>query len=246
MTAEILNLGPATATVAPVRGLITLLSRALKLDSSALVRLRQYKDSVEVFVTTPYGVLAARRIPGTIGRDGLVVSAEQLCTLLKQYIENPVGLEEGVQLSLGAGMDASWPGALPATSNFELVDTIPVMVVSQLADQGQALAQQFSGPLGPPRSLLDQIVLTVNNQDTELTDTELTDTELTPALPEKSLVAEIPMRMIFTCTALGLIPGFREAIEIPRYLRVSTLGSWVRIDAPFGSVYYTSRVSVLF
>lgn len=54
------------------------------------------------------------------------------------------------------------------------------------------------------------------------------------------------MRMIFACTSLGLIPGFEAPAEIPRHLRVSTSGSWVRLDAPFGSVYRSTRPTLLF
>ena len=56
--------------------------------------------------------------------------------------------------------------------------------------------------------------------------------------------AEIPMRMIFTCTSLGLIPGFAAPIEVPRHLRVSSAGRWVRIDAPFGTVYRSTSLSL--
>ena len=43
-----------------------------------------------------------------------------------------------------------------------------------------------------------------------------------------------------------LIPGFEAPAEIPRHLRVSTSGSWVRLDAPFGSVYRSTRPNLLF
>ena len=52
------------------------------------------------------------------------------------------------------------------------------------------------------------------------------------------------MRMIFACTALGLIPGFAAPIDVPRHLRVSTVGRWVRVDAPFGSVYRSTSLSL--
>ena len=55
---------------------------------------------------------------------------------------------------------------------------------------------------------------------------------------------EIPMRMIFACTSLGLIPGFAASLKIPRHLRVSGKGRWVRLDAPYGSVYHSTRLSL--
>jgi len=103
---------------------------------------------------------------------------------------------------------------------------VPIGVARRLADEGRNLARQFSGPAGPPRSLLDGVVLTAD--------------------ADSDAPVEIPMRMIFACTALGLIPGFEAPAEIPRHLRVATSGSWVRLDAPFGSVYRSTRPNLLF
>ncbi|MCQ9334140.1 hypothetical protein NQ042_08580 [Corynebacterium phoceense] len=195
------------------QGLQALLARAVGLDSQAIARLRQYApETVEVFVTTPFEVVAARRVAGTVGRDGASVSAKDLLDAVKD------GRDE-----IGTPRDASWPGALPPASGFQLLDTLPVHVVRDLADKGQALARQFSGPAGPPSSLMKQSVLTVEADGTSV---------------------DIPMRLIFACTNLGLIPGFSAPMDIPRHLRVAALGRWVRVDAPFGSVYHSSRLSL--
>lgn len=195
------------------QGLQALLARAVGLDAQAIARLRQYDpETVEVFVTTPFEVVVARRVAGTVGRDGASVSAKDLLDTVKD------GRDE-----IGAPRDASWPGALPPASGFQLLDTLPVHVVRDLADKGQALARQFSGPAGPPSSLMKQTVLTVEADGTSV---------------------DIPMRLIFACTNLGLIPGFSAPMNIPRHLRVAALGRWVRVDAPFGSVYHSSRLSL--
>ncbi|WP_292037643.1 MULTISPECIES: hypothetical protein [Bacteria] len=188
-------------------GVSSLVQRASGLDPQALVRARSLREGVlEVFVSTPFEVVASRRCAGSVDPDGGVVGASDF-------------------LAGGAGTSrqASWPGSLPPASGFTLVDQVPVDVVRGLADQGHALARQFNGPLGPPKSLLDQTVLTVEGEGR----------------------AEIPMRMIFACTSLGLIPGFDAPLEIPRHLRVSTCGRWVRLDAPFGTVYRSSGLSLL-
>ncbi|RNE49665.1 hypothetical protein [Corynebacterium alimapuense] len=193
--------------------LLSLISRAVGLDASASVRLRQLsEETVDVFVTTPFQVVASRRIAGVVSRDGAVVAATNLLEALREESD-----------SIGPASDPNWPGALPPATGFELLDTLPVQVVRELADKGQALARQFSGPLGPPASLMDQSVVTASNSQ---------------------LDAEIPMRMIFACTALGLIPSFAAPIEIPRHLRVSATGRWVRIDAPFGTVYHATSLSL--
>lgn len=204
-------------------GLRALLSRATGLDASAAVRLRQYDtNQAEVFVTTPFDVVVARRCEGTVGRDGAVVSAQALLDALHTAPDS-LGHEGGVELDLGPARDPSWPGALPPAQGFREIDWLPVDVVRELADKGRQLARQFSGPMGPPKSLLNQTVLTVNDAETQV---------------------EIPMRMIFACTSLGLIPGFAASLEIPRHLRVAGKGRWVRLDAPYGSVYHSTRLSL--
>lgn len=215
-----------TLTYSPVgpavQGLIALLQRALRMDEHSLVRLRQREEHVEAFVATPYNVLASRRLPGRVSRSGVTTGAQHLLDTFTEHANHP---GDEVSVGLGVPMDASWAGALPPEGGYTLANTVPVIAVTQLADQGQALAKQFSGPLGPPRSLLDQTVITVS--------------------PDEGVAGptvEVPMRMVFACTSLGLIPGFREPVSIPRYLRVSQSGSWVRMDAAFGTVYFTKRL----
>lgn len=194
-------------------GLQALLARAVGIESTASARFRQLSpDTVDVFVTTPFEVTAARRITGVAGRDGATVGANDLLQALV------AGTSE-----IGPARDANWPGSLPPTHGFTLVDDLPVTVVRQLADQGQALARQFSGPMGPPSSLMDQEVISLDGN---------------------AKTAAIQMRTIFTCTSLGLIPGFAAADDIPRHLRVSVNGRWTRVDAPFGTVYHSSGLGL--
>ncbi|MFP7364214.1 hypothetical protein SFC07_00290 [Corynebacterium callunae] len=195
------------------RGLQALVARAVGIDALASARFRQLDpETVDVFVTTPFGVTASRRIKGTASRDGAAVGAADLLAALQA--ETP---------EIGAPRDASWPGSLPPSTGFTLVDELPTQVVRSLADQGQALARQFSGPLGPPASLMDQEVIKAEGN---------------------GKTASIPMRSVFTCTSLGLIPGFEAPNEIPRHLRVSVNGRWTRIDAPYGSVYHSAGLGL--
>lgn len=190
------------------QGLVTLLQRAVALDPQALARVRRLdSNQVDVFVTTPFDVLASRRAEGdTTGMPE---------TFQAQSFLQGAKLTEAL---------AVWPGALPPATGFQVLDVLPVGVVHQLADKGRDLARQFSGPLGPPKSLLDQTVIEVSGE---------------------AGTASISMRAIFTCTSLGLIPGLATHPEIPRHLRVSTCGRWTRIDAPFGSVYANRGLGLL-
>lgn len=243
-------------------GLRALLARAVGLDASASARFRVLSsdgdgdDLIDVFVTTPFDVVACRRIKGTVSRDGAVVAASTLLHCL-----------ETGQTHLGPARDASWPGALPPAHGFHLLDNLPVHVVRELADKGRNLARQFSGPMGPPQSLLNQTVLTVrpgagtsaeqaessapaehteHTEHAEQTSAELSENSAAPASANSQDEVEIPMRMIFACTNLGLIPGFSAPMDIPRHLRVSAHSRWARVDAPFGSVYHSSGLSMLF
>ena len=193
------------------RGLISLLQRAVALQDRAMARFSTVSDAaVDVFVTTPFAVIASRRVAGSCSRDGAAVLVSDL-------------LADATDTTMmAAALDAGWGmGALPPVAGFELLDEIPADVVQRLSDQGRALARQFSGPLGPPQSLMDQAVITVNDD------------------------TEIPMRLVFTLTALGLIPGMDAPATIPRHLRVSRNSRWVRVDAPFGSAYHSSGINLL-
>ena len=198
------------------RGLTALLSRALALDAQASARIQEVGEGqLDVFVTTPFDAIASRRTSGSTTHPGATVSARAMLDALKS------GAAE-----VGPARDAAWPGALPPASGFIAREEVPIGVARRLADEGRNLARQFSGPAGPPRSLLDGVVLTAD--------------------ADSDAPVEIPMRMIFACTALGLIPGFEAPAEIPRHMRVATSGSWVRLDAPFGSVYRSTRPNLLF
>lgn len=221
-------------------GLRALVSRAVGLDASASARFRVLQDDVgdgdliDVFVTTPFEVVACRRIKGTVSRDGAVVAASTLLHCL-----------ETGQTHLGPGQEVSRAGALPPAEGFQLLDNLPVHVVRELADKGRDLARQFSGPMGPPQSLMNQTVLTVKPETAIDTHSELTVNPQSVGAGSSEEV-EIPMRMIFACTNLGLIPGFSAPMNIPRHLRVSAQGRWARIDAPFGSVYHARGLAMLF
>ena len=198
------------------RGLTALLSRALALDAQASARIQEVGEGqLDVFVTTPFDAIASRRTSGSTTHPGATVSARAMLDALKS------GAAE-----VGPARDAAWPGALPPASGFIAREEVPIGVARRLADEGRNLARQFSGPAGPPRSLLDGVVLTAD--------------------ADSDNPVEIPMRMIFACPSLWLIPGFEAPAEIPRHLRVASSGSWVRLDAPFGSVYRSTRPNLLF
>ncbi|QPK78801.1 hypothetical protein G7Y31_09700 [Corynebacterium lizhenjunii] len=218
-------------------GLRALLSRAAGLDTHATLRARQLTDSVvDVFVTTPFDVIASRRVAGRLSQEGVSASAARVAQALADAHSGTAAesADAPCLIPLGPAQDAAWPGALPPAAGFRLLDTLPVTVVRQLADEGQALTRQFSGPAGPPASLLSQTVVTVSSGGAD---------DQSGGGGQASV--DIPMRLIFACTNLGLIPGWGAADNVPRYLRVSAAGRWVRVDAPFGTVYHSKRSLLL-
>lgn len=203
------------------RGVRSLITRAVGIDEQALVRVRELGGGVlDVFVTTPFQVVAARRAQGVAPADGWVTAAAPLGQCLQTALDHAdPQLDDAATVTAeqqGRGPEAQWPGALPPAEGFQLIDELPAHLVRQLSERGRSLARQFSGPLGPPASLMDQTVARVTSQGQD---------------------AEITMRMIFACTALGLIPADGRS-GVPQHLRVSARGRWVRLDAPFGTVYY--------
>ncbi|MGC7299062.1 hypothetical protein RA988_21390, partial [Mycobacteroides abscessus subsp. massiliense] len=79
---------------------------------------------------------------------------------------------------------------------------------------GGELAREHGSAHGPPVSLLDQSVVTVDGAGGRQVD--------------------VPMRCVFALTAMGFIPA-SPAEDEP--VRVRALPSWLRLDARFGSVY---------
>ncbi|AZA11967.1 hypothetical protein [Corynebacterium gerontici] len=181
----------------PQGNVAAILRRALRFDQQALARIRPVGQGAELFVTTPFDPLIALRVP-----------------------EAPAGVMAVADVLTGTGgadRQASWPGALPP-ENFELIDEIPGVVVEKLVQAGRDEAKAHSGPLGVPRNLLDQAVLTVEGR-------------------------ALPLRLLFACDAFGLIPPSESAVS--RVLRVSAAGRWVRLDSVIASAYYSPGLPLL-
>lgn len=203
------------------QGLIALLQRAHRMDSQAVCRLQAWNNTnTTVYVATPFDVVAARRIQHGEGDfaplEGAVLRVGEVLALGEISPESLATLPR---------VAPAWVGALPPAQGFTLVETIPADAVYRLAEEGRSLAGQFSGPLGPPASLLSQVVVDATGED--------------------GIRAQVPMRMIFAASSLGLIPGLSAGLDVPRVVRVSVAGRWVRLDAAFGSVYYSAGLPLL-
>ncbi|WP_232331834.1 hypothetical protein [Nocardia puris] len=191
--------------------LATFLSRAVRLDPAAVIRLRRRGERfVSGWVATGFEALAVRTVVAELGVDDVTVGADLVLA----------GLGTGSPIDLGYSMDSAWRGALPPADGFVHVDDVPARTLVELAERGAQLAKEHGSQHGPPASLLDQTVLTVSADDTEV---------------------RVPMRVVFALTAMDFIPHSGDKAEARRIppteiVRVRATATWLRIDARYGSV----------
>ncbi|WP_245839059.1 hypothetical protein [Nocardia donostiensis] len=191
--------------------LATFLVRALRLDPAMVVRLRRRGDRfVAAWVATGFEALASRTVIAELGVDDVTVGADLVLT----------GLGAGSPIDLGYSMDSAWRGALPPADGFAHIDDVPARALVELAERGANLAKEHGSSHGPPASLLDQTVLTVSGDHTEV---------------------DVPMRVVFALTAMDFIPHSGDKAESRRIppteiVRVRATRTWLRLDARYGSV----------
>ncbi|WP_078325603.1 hypothetical protein [Mycobacteroides salmoniphilum] len=190
------------------KDLVTFLTRVSRLDESAVVRLRARGDGrVVVWTATQFDVLACRAVRGELRTPDISAAVDEVLRGLQ------VPDAEGY-VHTGFPMDSVWRGALPSDNGFEYLDDIPARTVLDLAQRGGELAREHGSAHGPPVSLLDQSVVTVDGSDGRPVD--------------------VPMRCVFALTALGFVPTSPTEDEP---VRVRAVPAWLRLDARFGSVY---------
>lgn len=206
-----------------------ILDRALKMDSSALVKLRIVaENSLDLFLSTPLNVIAMQRIPGTIAKncDGAVVMASDIRESMEKlplHVDSP---RIGNTVSLST-VNLMWPGSLPPLEGYELLDKVPAQVFRQLHEEMRQQNKEHAGPLGMPRSLLEQKLLTVE-----------ADLEQENGTYAEKHSIHIDGRMVAAIGGLGVaVQPQKEELKKYDFLRVSTHSSWIRIDALFGSVF---------
>jgi hypothetical protein len=191
--------------------LATFLTRAVRLDPAAVVRLRRRGDRfLSAWVATGFEALAVRTVVAELGVGDVTVGADLVLS----------GLATGSPIDLGYSMDSAWRGALPPVDGFVHVDDVPARTLLELAEQGARLAKEHGSSHGPPASLLDQTVLTVSAADTQV---------------------QVPMRVVFALTAMDFIPHSGDKADSRRIspteiVRVRATKTWLRIDARYGSV----------
>uniref|UniRef100_A0A5Q5CIS3 Uncharacterized protein n=1 Tax=Mycobacterium sp. (strain JLS) TaxID=164757 RepID=A0A5Q5CIS3_MYCSJ len=189
--------------------LATFAERAVRLDDAAVVRLRERAGGgVVAFVATGFDVLASRVVSGRLRPKDLCAGADALVAGL-------AGIDASGFVDTGFPMDSAWRGAVPSETGFTHLDDVPARVMLDLVTRGGALARQHSGAHGPPSSLLDQEVIAVSGDGESV---------------------GVPMRCVFALTAMGFLPQSSAALDAGDIVRIRVSPTWLRIDAPFGSV----------
>lgn len=179
-------------------------ARSVRLDQAAVVRLRNRGAMVEAWVATPFDVLATRTVRGAATPADVTVSGNELLAAL--------AVVGGERLDPGPPKDLMWRAALPPGDGWQVVDELPVRIVSDLADKGIEVARRNPGPRGSaPTSLLDQHVLTVSGS---------------------GLAVKVPMRCLFALSGMGFLAPDTDDETV----RVTATDSWLRLDARYGAV----------
>lgn len=207
---------PAEAQVSALRRTAAVATRVLRMDTGAMARVvRVGEDMADIIFSTPLGCIVAERIHAVPSVDDAVVLAEPLPRLLTGAADAP-GTET---VSLGGVVSLLWTGTAPPTGGYTLVDTVPAGDVRTLFTDMQREADEHSGPAGLPPSLLDQPLLQLTG-------------------PAGAGAVDITGRVVAALGALGLVvEPKREDLRVHDLIRVSTTGSWIRIDALFGTAY---------
>jgi hypothetical protein len=192
--------------------LAPLLRRVVALDAGALARLRRTASAASGFVVLPFGVLVARtvavpHVPGSDSADVAVGVAQLLAWLDGERDEAPVV------------RDHDWRTGLPPSRGWTRIDTVPDSVVRGLVRAGaltlREVAARESLPGGQARSetadaLLDSVVLTVTD--------------------DAGQRAEVSLRVLSATKRMGFLPRDSE-------IGVDIAGRWLRVAAPYGSVF---------
>ncbi|MFC7342262.1 hypothetical protein [Saccharopolyspora griseoalba] len=182
-------------------------ARAVRLDSQALVRMRNRPgtDRVDAWAATPFDALCTRSVVGQVDPSDVTVSGNELLATLT--------VAGGEVMDPGPPKDIMWHSELPPQQGWHRVDDLPAALVGEVAERGIGVAKENVGPKGtPPASLLDQEVFTVSGSGLEV---------------------KVPLRCLFVLSGMGfLVPSPSES-EI---VRVSATDSWLRLDSRYGAV----------
>lgn len=198
----------------------TFLNRLVRLDRTALVRLRPAgrSERTVLWARLPWGVLVVHTVAGAGPGDATVAAGELLAELTAGGSALP------------ARRDAQWRWALPPSASRQ-VETLPAAELRRVADAAAAALRDAAGRGVGGRAvgsrvlrdaLLDHVPVVVTPDDP-------------PAEP-----VEVPQRLV-----QGLVRmGFLGTSEVPGGVQVRAAARWVGLVGPYGAVWLQKVVDL--
>ncbi|NUS74280.1 MAG: hypothetical protein HOQ05_12870 [Corynebacteriales bacterium] len=152
---------------AQLQDLTVYLARLTRLESTAMVRLRQLPNQrVAVWCWTPLEVLALRGVVGELSNPDITVRAD---ALLEQLRATLAGTSGDMTVDLPAAQDLWWRGPLPPSG--QAIDVIPAAQVNALLEAAERTFREVSAIAAIPQrageALLDHVALTVTHEEQE-------------------------------------------------------------------------------
>jgi hypothetical protein len=197
--------------------LAAFLSRVVRLDPAALVRLRAGGGATTAYVRLPFGVLVSRSASVPEAPADVTVGAAALLAVVEAAAADTVAVLPNRQ-------DAAWRGQLPPVAGWQQLDRVPVDVVARLVRAGAATLRSM-GARGTAagESLLDHEALTVAGA---------------------GRTVALPLRVLSAVWRMGFL-GDRAVGSPEETVVVSATGNWVRLAAPYGSAYHQVTPALL-
>jgi hypothetical protein len=197
--------------------LAAFLSRALRLDPAAVVRLRAGPGATTAYVRLPFGVLVSRSASTEEAPADVTVGGAALLAAVEAAGPDAAAV-------LPSQQDAAWRGQLPPAAGWQQLDRVPVDVVARLVQAGAAtLKSMGTRRTAASESLLDHEALTV-------------------AGAGRTVV--LPLRVLSAVWRMGFLGGNALGTAEETVL-VSASGNWVRLAAPYGSAYHQATAALL-
>jgi hypothetical protein len=205
------------------------LSRLVRLDRAAVVRLRPAGDRVTLWAALPWGVLVGRTVAGTLAAavaDDVTVGAAALLDTLGSGGALGSGGQPGSSGALGSGgplparRDADWRMALPPSAGVavERVAAADLRRIA-LAAAGtlrEASTQGVGGRAVGQRALRDALL----------------DHVAIVATPPAGGSVEVPQRLVQAVVKMGFLGNTRAGADA--LVDIRTAGRWVGLSAPYG------------
>jgi hypothetical protein len=199
------------------------LVRLVRLDRTAVVRLRPAGDATELWAMLPFDVLATRRLRWRMPSD-VTVSAADLLDTLEAGAGSAPSRVEGLPRR-----DTQWRWALPLGRGNE-IERIPAVELIRVAAAAsrtlrQAVAEGVGGRAVGERmlrdALLDHVAITVDGAGGERVD--------------------IPVRVVQGVVRMGFLGHVASGSKVTTgddFVTVRLATGWTGVDASYGSVWY--------